>query len=558
NMDDDGQDHMKAFMTTLDSFQKCFKNAVRRIIVPDLRQRNASLPISKLPFELMQRIFHATLFLESGERPKEYVTTLLTLRSVSEAWRDLANKTPTLWTHLSSGDHPSFISKAFESSGNCPLHLMCTVRRAERSELELFLDQALARIHRWESVSIHDPEGSDLRKYFEHPAPRLKRITLTRESWDTADSNFSICGGSWELAEEIRIKTWFYELDWSGVRCRRLRILDIHTCGNLDFVLLIGIIRENKYLEILKLEDIEFTPTPPLLHPSRPPIVLSHLRALTLVGLYFNVNPDFDPDFEPPGQDPPAFHISRNIRFPRCTDFSSSLYGPEGLHGKIDLEYLTTSSPHPPDILSLASLATALSAANSLVAHLDSPSEFARLTTNDDVPQSVKFSVYIWSAPQLFLRSWIGDVVTRMPGEPQPEMKLVVRLERQASGLDTLAAFKDCEAVTELSVLIDSWNVSEEIRDGLLHLLAMPYTSGSGTIRTPFPSLRRIEAPGLLQGAGGNAILDMIKTRFNAPGVKVDVPQTIVVHGWGRKEGFKWPDLDGIREMHAFREITFI
>ncbi|KAG8901811.1 hypothetical protein FRC01_009734 [Tulasnella sp. 417] len=553
-MDDDSQDHMKAFTKTLDRFQECFKNAVRRIIVPHLRQRNASLRISKLPVELMQRIFHATLSLEFGERPKKYVTTLLTLRSVSEAWRDLTNKTPTLWTHLSSEDHPSFISKAFEISGNCPLHLRYTVGRVEGFELKSFLDQALARVHCWESVSIHDPDRSDLRNYFQHPAPGLKRITLTRrEWWDTADgSHFSICGGSWELVEEVRIKDYFYELDWSGIRCRRLRILDILAYKTLDLVLIIGIIRENQYLEELKLERIEFTPTPSLHNSSRPPIVLSHLRALTLVDLDFHDDPDFDPS----GQDPPAFHISRNIRFPPCTDFSSSLYGPEDLDGRIDLEYLTTSSPHPPDILSLASLETALSAANSLVAYLDSPTII--LTTDDDVPQSVKFSVYIWSAPQFFLRSWIGDVVARKLEESQLEMKLVPMFGGQASELDVLVEFKDCEAVTELSVDPDSSDMSEETRNRLLHLLAMPYTSGSGTIGIPFPRLRHIDAPTLLQGAEGGDILNMIKTRFNATGFEVNVPETIVVHWWYGEKSFQWPNLDGIREMSGFRAITFI
>ncbi|KAG8910981.1 hypothetical protein FRC01_006002, partial [Tulasnella sp. 417] len=555
NMDDDSLGHMKAFMTTLDSFQECFKNAVRRLIVPHLRQRNSSLPISKLPVELMQRIFHATLLLESGERHKEYMTTLLTLRSVSGAWRDLINKTPTLWTHLSSGDHPSFISKAFEISGNCPLHLMYTPGLEDKFDLE-FLDQALSRLHCWESVSIHDPYETDLRDYFEHPAPRLKRITLTT-SESNSNATFghaSICGGSWELVEEVRIKNWFYGLDWSGVRCRRLRILDIDTCANLDLALMIGIIRENQYLEKLKLNDIKFTSTPSFCHSSRPPIVLSHLRVLTLVNLDFH----YDSDFDPTGQDPPAFHISRNIRFPRCTHFSSSLHGPEGLAGRINLEYLTTASPHLLDIPSLTSLVTALSAANSLVASLDSLEVAVSLKTDDDVPQSVKFSVYIWRAPQFFFRSWIGDVVARKLGEPQPEMKLVAVLGGQGSELDALAEFKDCEAVTELSVDPDSWYMSEETRNGLLHLLAMPYTSGSGTIGISFPRLRHLHAPTLLQGAEGKAILDMIRTRFNATGVEVDVPETIVVHLWNGEESFKWPNLDEIREMSGFRAITFI
>ncbi|KAG8908704.1 hypothetical protein FRC01_007280, partial [Tulasnella sp. 417] len=379
--------------------------------------------MSKLPVELMQRIFHTTLFWDSGERYGEYMTTFLALRSVSEAWRDLINKTPTFWTHLSSEDHPSFISKAFEISGSCPLHLTYTGHSGDGFVFGFF-DQALARLHCWESVSLHDPDLSDLQKYFTHPAPRLKKIHLAAmDWWESPGSGYlSLFGGSWESVEVVHVSD-FGELDWSGVQCRSLRILEIDSCANIDLAVMIGMIRENQHLEVLKLRSLNFAPQSSLLPPARPPIVLPHLRALTLFHLYFRVGPDFDPI----DQDFPALQISRNIRFPHCTDFLLSLSGPEGMTGRIDLEYLTTPPPSSPDVFSLASLADALSAADSLVVSIDSPN--STLKTNDAVLQRIRFCISLRDAPPSFFRSWVGDVVARKPGEPHPEMRLLVSIE---------------------------------------------------------------------------------------------------------------------------------
>ncbi|KIO29594.1 hypothetical protein M407DRAFT_21330 [Tulasnella calospora MUT 4182] len=552
----DGLKDTRAFMNTLDSFQAWFAYAVRHKIVPRLRQGNASLPISKLPVELMQIIFHATLFQDSGERHDEYVTTLLTLRSVSGAWRELVDSDPSLWTHLSSDDHPSFISKAFEISEDYPLHLMYTDGPVYGHEkLELFWDQALTRLHCWESVSLHDPDWEDLRHYFTHPAPRLKRITLTIDPpRDTTDFGpISLFGGSWESMEEVRINR-FYDLEWSGVRCRRLRILEIWNCTNLDLAVILRIIQENQNMEILRLHNIRFTLTSSTPHPPSQPTCLPCLRALTLTDLYFNA--DDDSDFDPTGLDPPASHIPRHIQFPNCTDFCLTLYGLAGLTGRIDLEYSTTSSSHSPDLFSLPALVTALSAANSLVVMFD-PAVRLVITTDDDVPQRVKFSMLLRYVTTSFARSWVGDVVARKPWETKPEMKLVFEITQQVYELDALAAFRDCEAVTELSVDVvsgGSWGHTQEAET--LHLLATPYTSTSGVIAIPFPRLRCIHASTSLWDAKGEAILAMITTRFSTPGL--DVPETVIVDSRYGGTSFKWPNLDGIRELRGFDTISFV
>ncbi|KIO29593.1 hypothetical protein M407DRAFT_242569 [Tulasnella calospora MUT 4182] len=141
-----------------------------------------------------------------------------------------------------------------------------------------------------------------------------------------------------------------------------------------------------------------------------------------------------------------------------------------------------------------------------------------------------------------------------MPGEPRPELRLALSVEDELSGFDTLAEFKDWEVVTELSVELHVAN-RNQVASQLLHWLATPHTSASGATGIPFPRLRRVDTESL-EYAGGQAIVDMIKTRFSTPGV--NPPENVITRSSGGERSFEWPDLDEIRGLFWLESICFV
>ncbi|KAG9049040.1 hypothetical protein FS837_011419 [Tulasnella sp. UAMH 9824] len=526
---DDGFKDIKSLMEILDNFQKCFRDAVQHKMAFRLRQtRNAWSPTSKLPVQLMQDIFY-TILLPGITFRYYYMWYLITLRSVSVAWRDIIDRTPMFWTNISSEDHSEFIYTALERSEGFPLTLECSRWYSNESELAI-LDQALPQHRRWESVTVKTFDNQVFKNYLTYPAPRLKKMMLMkRPVWENPEPDpLSLFGGSWESVEEVALDGPL-NLDWRSIRCRRLRTLGTEHCKSLELAVIIGIIQENEGLEDLKLCKTQFISSPAT-HPSKPPVTLSHLKLLGLKDLDFTPGNDSAND-----SDHPAFHIFKHIRFPHCTYFFTTVYGSGGLTGQITLKYLTDFPSHPPNFPSLASLAPSLSEANFLEARLDKKG--VTLKTNDHIPQRLKL--------------WLKDIVTSKLEGATLEIKLTHSIGEQLSELDDVASFQDWDAVTEIFIDV-VWDLQQAQRR-LLQMLATPYASASGAARMPFPSLRGIEVPPFQ----GDIVLKMIMKRFSTPGVAARVPETVFVKSWGQWTSFTWPDLGGIQEIRYVDAISF-
>lgn len=247
-----------AFINRLDSFKTSFDSLVRKTELKTIRQRNALLPIQKLSEELLLLIFQSILLTSTARRRRLYVRRISALRAVSSAWRDLIDRTPLFWTHVSSNDHPDFVSNALEKSLGLPLHLNYTAFSPSESE-SAFFDKASAHQTRWKSVALHEPSAELLQTYFHVPSPFIKALLLST-SIDYASGEAGLdklLGGEAATLEELRAVGW-KNIVWSEAHLTQLRTLEIEDYQMLGMEVIFNILAENPSLEILRLRLIEF------------------------------------------------------------------------------------------------------------------------------------------------------------------------------------------------------------------------------------------------------------------------------------------------------------
>ncbi|KIO25988.1 hypothetical protein M407DRAFT_24739 [Tulasnella calospora MUT 4182] len=273
-------------LRNMTDFKVLFDSSVHRDVVKHVRHRNALLPIGKLPAELLQIVFSNCLFSSSGRRKSHFVSRLTTLRAVSWSWQDFIGRTPSFWAHVSSEDHMDFVSVAFERSGQVPIHLKHIGNHQDGQE-SLFLDRVLLHVHRWESLAIHQPNVNVAIQFLSVSAPKIKSILLSSLTNGSLHQRHvdSLFGGGLANLEELRVYFWG-DIGWRGLKCTRLRILDIEREYSLDLGAVLNILAANPCLESLRIHDISFVhyPQPDLI---LAPIPLDHLKELTLTDVKY-------------------------------------------------------------------------------------------------------------------------------------------------------------------------------------------------------------------------------------------------------------------------------
>ncbi|KAG8977210.1 hypothetical protein FRC05_002210 [Tulasnella sp. 425] len=368
-------------------------------------------------------------------------------------------------------------------------------------------------LHRLESVLIHHLTDEDFVKYFTSGAPLLKRMILFASGeWDSA-CPFS---GSWTLLEELSVRRW-RGIKWREVHFGQLRVLDIGFCGSLEISLIFRLIQENQRLENLWLGDITFTSSTSLTQ-SNTPVVLSHLKDLTLTNLAFANNHSHHP----------TFLILRHIRFPSCTKFT--LHTSIESESTVDLEDLRSLLPSPLDILAHPSPndpQTSQTTRGYLTAAFSKHG--LALTVEQEPGCEFKYEVKLDKTPRGITSRWLKSALEDRPG--------------------------DSEAVTQLSVEIGPEHLQEEVEGKILQILATPCTSALGTNVMAFPRLLGVEFEGL-EGQG-EAVLEMIRNRFGTPGVEAHRPDSINIKSHSRYEEFLWDSVDEIRDVYRFKVIHF-
>lgn len=179
-------------------------------LICDLRRLNIGLPvpekiafpIQELPPELLAAVIQFSLptidptelvWLQRG--PSAYMAALYTLRCVSTLWRDTLNRTPLLWTLVSSGWSREAIVTTLSRSGTCPLIIQLSpgkhpVRLYNTRFTQAFLRLVEPHRHRLAAAILALPlETSELPEFLNAPLSQLGILKLSLR-----DSVFEVDG----------------------------------------------------------------------------------------------------------------------------------------------------------------------------------------------------------------------------------------------------------------------------------------------------------------------------------------------------------------------------
>ncbi|KAG8972325.1 hypothetical protein FRC05_010167 [Tulasnella sp. 425] len=536
-----GFEEVDALMKRFDSFKATFDNLVRQTEVKHIRQRNALLPIHKLPDELLHLIFHLLLFTTTGLRRSRYVRRISTLRAVSWWWRDLIDRTPLFWAHISSKDHADFVSEALERSLNLPLHLRCIGSYTYQRELA-FWDKAFAHHHRWESVAIHEPEGRAIQKYFYFPTPTLKNLLLST-TWGYVMGEASLdklFGGA--------------SSDWSHGHFTRLRVLEIEDHYTLTMGAIFDILAGNPCLEVFRLHFASFPPyTPP--HPLPSPIDLESLKELKWTEVQQEVEPGTDLE----GRDVALARILQRIRVSACSKFEVDSWLQDG--SGVSPEELVRLILPPMQVIKTARTASGQSRPHPVVVDaLFGESEF-QLKASKDSCSSPSFSIKVKALPRSIAKRWMTEQLGEELGRTL-DLRLSFEHPGSESSLEDIIYFQQWESVTELDINGGSGS-QRTIARKLFQLLSTPCVSASGAKIMPFPALQTLRISKLF--FKGKDLVASMTTRFSsdapiASGNGVSTPAalsiTLADGTGGRPEEYfnKVQAIPGIKALRLFEE----
>ncbi|KAG9047379.1 hypothetical protein FS837_002432 [Tulasnella sp. UAMH 9824] len=511
---------MADFKDSLDEF-------IRFESVKDVRDRNAVLPIGTLPTELLLSIFNLVLFTPQGQRPKSFVSTIIKLRAVSWSWRDLIGRTPSFWTHISPEDGSGFVSEALEMSDNTPLHIRHIGPYTDGRESQ-FLDKVLPHSHRWESVTIHRPNADAAARYFTVPAPTIKAILLSRLPGGVPQpGGLARFGGGLEYLEELRI-AWCPGVDWGGLGCTQLRVLEIVGESPLDMDAVLNILAANPSLEVLRLHYVKFAPYARR-ESTLGPTTLHNLKELSLMDMR-HLNEE-----RHSGGDGATAHILQRIQFRPGIAFNMRT----GLHTdfRSSLERHLSLIPSPVVALTRLSQIDGFQRAD---VYADLGDNTIGFKIEEGSRSSPVFSIEMLGLPEQVAYDWtmaaLGEA-TKIPISLQLRFSY---FESQFS-LDQAFHFQLWESVNDL-VLHGSLLTPPETGPKLLRLLSTPCMSEDGTMVMPFPRLQNLHL-GWIWGINAEGILAMVRARFAPPGSTEDaiysaVPAPLTIHCHRKVEGW--------------------
>ncbi|KAG9046481.1 hypothetical protein FS837_004324 [Tulasnella sp. UAMH 9824] len=151
------------------------------------RRRNALLPISKLPTEILGGILELTCDLEPGEecstgQKLSHIEYLLTLTAVSSQFLSVAMATPTLWTVADGRCSPSQVKKCLERSRGRLITVKYSSIYGPKSDRTIvptwWFDTLISEhIARWRDAELV-VDSEELESLCELAAPQLRRIVI--------------------------------------------------------------------------------------------------------------------------------------------------------------------------------------------------------------------------------------------------------------------------------------------------------------------------------------------------------------------------------------------
>ncbi|KAG9034489.1 hypothetical protein FRB95_013165 [Tulasnella sp. JGI-2019a] len=302
------------------SFNDAFKSltdSLHRLRSAKARHHNTLLSISRLPNELLVKIFAFAsvpkrgLFMNSlrryrlRNRPMERM--LAALAFVCHKWREIVHHTPSLWAYICSDRPQELILECLARSGQAPLHISLNPIDLHGEE---FRTKIFREIHRWKSVEISGTVMKGFEELKQRPAPLLEKCCI-RYAQDIGRALSLFCGS----ANRLRHLSLFdLRIPWESDLLSRLRTLEI---SNDDYgpstQQVVSVLRSCSDLTTFKLH------LPSELRPGPMPLDASIIDLSQLEHLSIKVHPPMTED------------LLRRMRIPACKMFDVNQVEATGL-----------------------------------------------------------------------------------------------------------------------------------------------------------------------------------------------------------------------------------
>ncbi|KAG8998604.1 hypothetical protein FRB93_013536 [Tulasnella sp. JGI-2019a] len=314
--DDPQLTEVQSSMIMMRSFNDAFKtftDGLHRLRSSKARHHNTLLPISRLPNELLVKIFAFAYVLKTDvpmgpydfRRPRYHLRDPLVGRMlealvlVCQEWKDIAYDAPSLWAYIHTNP-PSANIKYLARSGQAPLHISLHSLDLHHEELKTKIFQ---EVHRWKSVKISGVTREHLEELEQSPAPLLEKfyVRCANDAGMGRTLNF-FCGSAGRLRHLTLLDT---RIPWESNLLSRLRALEIS--NDEDGPSAQQVVNALRSCPDLTSFRLHLTPD---LHPGPMPLDTSIINLPQLEHLSIRVHPLMTEE------------LLRRVRIPRCKSFN--------------------------------------------------------------------------------------------------------------------------------------------------------------------------------------------------------------------------------------------
>ncbi|KAG8998713.1 hypothetical protein FRB93_013492 [Tulasnella sp. JGI-2019a] len=267
------------------------------LIAKQRQERNQSLPINRLPIELLTNILHLHINNKSASPFRD----LHNLLQVSVQWYNLVKRSSVLWSVVCPSDAAK-LTTVLANSGASLLDIRCPPDYPNVPNL--FLERVFVQSERWRSVKLESTATESVQSFVAQQAPRLSELQIVMQSFDQH--------GMVEIPNHIlsrlrHLKLYRIALQWNPEVLSGLVSLDLTCLGSTGLISvsqLIGILRASSDIAELGIGSNVTRIDQSIPHDT----AIVELPRLTSLQLISHPNPVHD--------------ILGCIRFPKCSDLT--------------------------------------------------------------------------------------------------------------------------------------------------------------------------------------------------------------------------------------------
>ncbi|KAG8975720.1 hypothetical protein FRC05_005238 [Tulasnella sp. 425] len=263
---------------------------------PTAQSMERMTSIQDLPIELLVYIFRLSFDITSLQRDR------CRLGLVCHSWRDLVQKSPSLWTEISAHDNIHYIETSLTRSKDLPIDIyyLLSDGPVPRIRLISYIEQVTPLLSRSRSISVITLSSINnllkrlLVELQSNPALLLESLIL--KGWPMPRWSFAAeADPPWQLSEisafpklrRLEIEGICCKLSPPGLQLHNVLSLNLVDIVNVSAEQLLDVLQNSPYLETLGLGQ---SPVACPAHTALSPIHLPHLTTLRLVLMPIHVS----------------------------------------------------------------------------------------------------------------------------------------------------------------------------------------------------------------------------------------------------------------------------